>query len=979
MPKQKKAPELKFQQHIADYFVRFHKYGVLEQSDISDTENSIAEAHLWAFIRATQSDTIKKLTEEYGTDARKEIFNALRKELEYTPLWMIFRNGLQVRSQKFLLYYPKPRSSESVAGKLYNENRISFRPHFYFGKTNQEIDFIIYLNGLPIVAVELKHEANQNVHDAVAQFTKRDQNEKIFRLPFLYIAADTSDVMAATDPGREENFRWHNRGLTNEPLTKDGSEYPVEFLYAEVLSKDHLLEALSFFLVRTSRKDADDDKPEIPAYTIYPRYHQSRLVRRLAADITERFAVTNDIGKKYLVNHSAGSGKTLTICWLADRLQSLYKPGTNEKLVDIVFILTDRKSLDKNIRDEIEKFTHLKDVVGIAKDSEDLPLYLADRKPIIATLQQKFSWVLSEIQNNPELKKLRVAFLIDEAHRSQEGRMGAAIRLPFRNADEPDDETPEKETEEEIAEIIRAHDANQLFVAFTATPSPATVTLFGKSFDTYTEAEAIAEDYIVDVATSIISYKTLYNLHCPIVPNPAEEKVYPKGVVLKALKNVAFQDEELIQYKAEVMLRIFEKDVKPLIKGRAKAMIVTSSRIAGLRYFTIIKEKLKERGADYKVLYAFTDFDRLEDNKHINEHAINELEPGELIEDRFEGESYRIMIVANKFQAGFDEPLLAGMFLDKPVVDRNAVQTVSRLNRCCEGKEKVIVVDFTNNAKAILKAFIKYRKGTPFEPEEPDKELCLKQYAEIIAAGIFTQTDASDFAELIKQGTDAQVQFRIHALRERFYQKIPNWDARKALVLLLARFTKTYYFLNSFFSYGQDIVVFALFTEYVGPQLVKQGKISDLMEQIHKTGVIKTSVQFQGVTTSTGKVTLKPGKGRHGFAPPVQKVSVQDMIEKIKKDYVITDEEALYIREVSEEKISDPEIRTTVQTHQADTMFLEGAYRGQVNGKIQTAYEQRGRYDELADTQYTGTGGIFDIMAMLVIDTHLYLTGENYG
>ena len=223
--------------------------------------------------------------------------------------------------------------------------------------------------------------------------------------------------------------------------------------------------------------------------------------------------------------------------------------------------------------------------MGLARKADDLPRFLKERKPIIVTTQQKFAWVLEEIEKNPELKKLRVAFLIDEAHRSQEGQMGVAIRVPFRKSDDPDAEDAADDgmdEEEKIAKIIREHDLNQLFVAFTATPAPATVTLFGAPFDTYTEAEAIAEGYIVDVAASIISYKTLYNLHCPIVPKPDEEKLYPKGVVAKALQNVAFQDDGLIQYKAEVMLRIFEKDVKPLIGGRAKAMIVATSRVAGL-------------------------------------------------------------------------------------------------------------------------------------------------------------------------------------------------------------------------------------------------------------------------------------------------------------------------------------------------------------------------------------------------------------
>ena len=969
MAKQK-SPELRFQQDIADCLVREHGYAVLQQSDITDTEHCIAEAELWAFLEATQADQIKTLADEYGTDPREAVFKALRKELEHTPLWMLFRQGLKVRGLEFHLYYPKPRSAASAAADQYAKNRISFRPHFYFGDANQEIDFVLYLNGLPIVALELKHEANQNVHDAVAQFTKRDHSHRIFRHPFLYLAADTSDAMAATDPRKEENFRWHNMGLTNSPT--DADAYPVAYLYRDVLSQEHLLEALSFFLIRVPEREAEDDKLARPASTLFPRYHQSRLVRRVAQAISAHFTATGDIGKKYLAEHSAGSGKTLSICWLADRLHSLFKAGTNEKLVDITFILTDRKSLDTNIREDMDKFTHLKAVVGIARKADDLPRFLRERESIIVTTQQKFAWVLDEIRNNPALKALRVAFLIDEAHRSQEGQLGAAIRLPFRTPGEPDGEAPEEDPEERIARVIREHDCNQLFVAFTATPAPATVSMFGTPFDRYTEAEAIAEGYIVDVAASIISYKTLYHLHCPVVP-PDEERLYPKGVVLKALQNLAFQDDGLIQYKAEVMLRLFEKDVAPLIGGRAKAMIVSSSRVAGLRYFTIIKEKLKERGADYQVLYAFSDFVHPETNAAISEHAVNGLQTGELIEDRFEGDDFRLMVVASKFQTGFDQPLLAGMFLDKPVLGRTAVQTVSRLNRCHPGKRDVVVVDFTNNAKQILTAFASYRTGTPFEPQEPDQETCLILHAEILTAGVFTQKDAGDLLGLIGRGTDAQVQFQVNALRLRFQARITDWEGRKAFVALLARFVKSVHFLTCFFSYPAAIGEFALFAETLGPQLVKAATVSDLMKQVRATLVTKAAVQYQGVTTSGGPVRLKPGKGAGGTGPVPVKVSVQDVIAQIRATFDITDEEALYIRQVTEEKIADPVIRTTVQAHRANVIYLEGAYRGQVNGEIQAAYNAHGRYEELTDHKYTDTGGIFDIMAVTVIQTQLSL------
>jgi type I restriction enzyme, R subunit len=968
----RRPPELEFQDHISDFLIRVHKYGKLEQFDITDTKHFIVEDQLWAFVTVTQEKTVKRLQENYGTDARDEFFRSLHDELNRTPLWLLIRHGLRVRGLEFRLYYPKPRSSESIATKLHGENRITFRPHFYFGDVNNEIDFVFFLNGLPIVALEVKHEKNQNVHDAVMQFTQRDHSHKIFQHPFLYLAADTSDVMAATDPRLEENFRWHNTGLTNKPFTE--GEYPVEFLYRETLSKDHLLEALSFYLVYVPKRDATEDKPEVPAHTLFPRYHQSRMIRKLTENALATFVAANELGGKYLIHHSAGSGKTLSICWLADRLHSLYKPNTNEKLVDIVFILTDRRSLDKNIKDEIENFKHLTDIVGLARKAEDLPRFLASRKPIIVTTQQKFAWILDEIKQNPALKDMRVAFLIDEAHRSQEGKLGVAIRVPFRTPEDPDaeDATEDSQDEEEqIAKIIREHDVNQLFVAFTATPAPATVDLFGKPFDEYTEEEAIAEGYIVDVAATIISYKTLYNLHCRLLPNPdEEERLYPKGIVAKALKNVAFQDDGLIQYKAEVMLRIFEKSVKPLISERAKAMIVTSSRVAGLRYFEIIKEKLKERNADYKVLYAFSDFVHPKTNAAISEHAINDLKEGEEIEERFDGDDYRLMVVANKFQTGFDQPLLAGMFLDKPVLDRNAVQTVSRLNRSYSGKQDVVVVDFTNNAQAIMKAFTKYRQGTPFEPNEPDEQKCVQLYEELISASVFTQKDASAFIKLLGVGTDAQVQALISGLRSRFHDKITDPEDRKTFVYQLTRFVKTFHFLTAFFTYPPHISEFSIFAEYIAPQLIKIGSVSELMKQIRATEVIKASVQYVGeVNTIPVRKVSSPKGGGKGVS--VKKVSVQDMITEIRTKFAISDEEALYIKEVVEEKASDPKIKETVQAHKGDMVYLEGAYHSRINELIQSAYVVRGRYEELTDKKYIDPGAIFDIMAVTVIQKNL--------
>ncbi len=1003
------GPEKKFQRHIADYLVRKRNYGLLTNDEITDKDYYFAEDHLYAFLRATQSETLERLEEDYGDDARDEVFRALRDELERRPLWTIFRSGLPVRGHDFRLYFPKPRSSESAAAELYAENRLTLLPELIV-RDGKRPDFAIFLNGLPIITIELKHERNQNVHDAVAQYVARDQSDLIFRLPFAHFAADTSDVQVATDPSAEDNFRWFNTGLTNSPQTE--GEYPVEFLYSEVLSKDSVLEAIAFYLVRVPKREATEDRPGQDAFTIFPRYHQLRCVDRVAKAAAIRFEQEGDVGLKLLVNHSAGSGKTLTMCWMADRLHSLYKPGTTEKAVNMIFLLTDRKSLDKNVKDDMEKFSHLREVVKYAKRSGDLRSFIEGREQIIVTTQQKFRYILDRIAGDEALKHLRVAFLIDEAHRSQEGSMATAVRTPFRetatrgqgreiltaaegavpypavdreesvelpeaaiacSVDEPDveDLQDRRDPQDAIAGIIEEHDLNQLFVAFTATPSPATIQLFGQPFDTYTEAEAIAEGYVVDVAQSIISYKTLYNLHCSVIP--FEEELYPPGIVAKALKNVAFQDPGLIQYKSEVMLRIFEEQIEPLIDHKAKAMIVATSRIAGLAYYRIIAEKLLERGAPYKVLYAFSDFVNPETNELITERDVNGLNEGELIEDRFEGDSYRLMVVANKFQTGFDQPLLAGMFLDKAVADRNAVQTISRLNRCFEGKDGVVVVDFTNNAKAILRAFNKYRHGSPHEPEEPDPQTCIELVEEILAIGVFNHNDAASVVALITEDDDASLQALVSELRLRFQDAITAPDERKSFVYLLAKLVSSYHFLSSFFGYAEDVREFVVFCEYVGPQMIKAGSVSDLMKQVRATVVEKAAVTYEGeVKMPKGLIKPKPGRGGDG-TQVVKRISVQDMIARISETYDISESEALHIREVSEEKIADESIQQTIVAHREDGAFLGTVYKGQVNGDIQEAYVLRELYEQLGDPKYTDPGAIFDIMAFTVIEKGLEL------
>jgi type I restriction enzyme R subunit len=324
------------------------------------------------------------------------------------------------------------------------------------------------------------------------------------------------------------------------------------------------------------------------------------------------------------------------------------------------------------------------------------------------------------------------------------------------------------------------------------------------------------------------------------------------------------------------------------------------------------------------------------------------------------------MVVANKFQEGFDEPLLAGMFLDKPVFDRKAVQTVSRLNRCCEGKDEVVVVDFTNNAKEIVKAFKKYRQGTPFDPDEPDKESCIRLYEDILSKKVFSQDDAKQIVSLVAAGNDAQAQSIVAALRTRFQDRIMDFEERKAFVYLLARYVKTFYFLHCFFAYPEDLETFAAFADYVGPQLIKEGKVSELMKRIKQTQVVKASVQFEGIVKISGAKKVVARKGKKAPVPQ-KKVTIEDVIDDLKKKFPISDDEAIIIREVMEEKTKDEAIRQTVITNRLDRYFLEHEYPKQVNHSIQDSYENRGRYEELGDPKYTDAGAIFDTMALSVI------------
>ncbi len=974
--------ETLFQEHIAQFLVQKHKFQRLENNDFDDKDFHFLKKHLLDFIVGTQPEKYETLQQNFGTDADKEIFKALKAQLVKKPLWLIMRNQLDVRGIFLDLYKPKPRSNTgSGQEEDYKKNIFSFKTEYYYSNlTSERIDLVIWLNGLPIIVIELKHEdEGQTVEDAIYDsFLNRDLGNKLYNMPFLYIALSNTEAKMATNPTSENNFLWFNAGLPNKAATL--WEYPVEHIYRHTLSKESITSYLENYLVFVPAREEINEEGNLikeNSKTIFPRYHQFRSSRNLAMDVKEHVNNNLQLGKKYLINHSAGSGKTLTIAWMADMLDSLYTED-NQKVFDNIIILTDRKSLDKNITDDLMMFSHLKEKINFSKKSRDLANFLEKDRDIIVSTIHKFSHIQEKLQNDEILKKRKVAFLIDEAHRSQDGKLAVTMRTFFNNDSEDDDEEDE--------ELKRLNISNQVFVAFTATTTPKAVSYFGEPFDLYSEEEAIAEGYILDVAQNIISYETLYNLRLR-VPLP-DEKDFPIGTVSKALKNIAFENEDIIQYKSEVITNLFEARVAQTVGGKGKAMVVTSSRASGYMYYKTIKTILEEKELPFKVLYAFSDFTDKTSGKKIEEVRLNKLDTehgGSKIEDVFKLPEYRIMVVANKFQTGFNQPLLSAMFLDKSISGVNAIQTVSRLNRKHPEKEQddILVVDFTNNSNEIFSAFNKHRSGSPFSEKEPNMTVLQELYQEILGQAIFTTEEIELY---INAYLDAEIEARKRnstpdaalsgldlEYRSKFRERLPHLENQKIYVSLLRRYYKLYHFIAQFFELNKTLNEFVVFAGVMGHKLIKNGKTSEMKKFLENVVLHKGAVKYKGESKNPHpakdpkKAGLRIGAG--GQSPP--RSTIEATIASITERFPISNEDALVIKEICIEVSNNYEIKDKVLTNRDNQIYLKTSARPRINQEVKNSYITRDLIEKLDDPIYRDKGGIITLMGRTIMDSIL--------
>lgn len=699
-------------------------------------EHALSPSELLLFLQNTQKLNWDKIAKIHGADVEKKLLQRLCKELELRGSLDVIRNGFTDYGVKFDMAYFKPETSlNEQTQTLYNQNILTVtRQVFYSSQNNSSLDLVLSLNGIPVATLELKNQfSGQNVSNAKRQYMyDRDPRELIFQFKkrtLVHFTVDDEEVYMTTRLNKEKTrYLPFNKGFKNgkgNPPNEYG--YKTAYLWNDILTKDSWLDIIGKFLhIETEEiEDKTTGKKHIKEEIIFPRYHQLDVVRKLADD-----ARRNGAGKDYLIQHSAGSGKSNSIGWLAYRLSSLHD-ATDTRVFHSVIVVTDRRVLDQQLQNTIYQFEHKTGVVQkIDKDSTQLAEALESGTNIIITTLQKFPFIIDKIGVLPERK---YAVIVDEAHSSQGGEASKKMKevLAAKTLEEAEAEeeiSNEYDEEDYIRESMsaRGKQTNLSFFAFTATPKPKTLEVFGerdaegkpKPFHLYSMRQAIEEGFILDVLKNYTTYALYFKLSKQIEDDPELNK---KKAAIAIGRFVSLHPHNISQ-KTEVIVEHFRNITMKKIGGTAKAMVVTSSRLHALRYYHEFKKYIKSKGyGDIKPLVAFSG--KVIDTAYpdgVTEVQLNGFKEKELPE-KFDTQEYRILLVANKYQTGFDQPLLHTMFVDKKLSGVLAVQTLSRLNRTAAGKDDTFVLDFVNDREVILNSFQPYYETTTLsEASDPN-------------------------------------------------------------------------------------------------------------------------------------------------------------------------------------------------------------------------------------------------------------------
>jgi len=684
------------------------------------------------FIIATQKDKWEAYQKQLGNKAKDALLTKIKDEIEKRGTLELLRKPFASYGVYFDFAYFKPASglNESYREKYQNNIFSVMRQVKYSQHNENSLDMVLFLNGIPLVTMELKDRmtgSGYNVESAIRQYQNdRDPREPLFRYGrcLVHFALDEELVYMATQlKGPETIFLPFNKGNNGEAGNPATAGYSTEYLWKEVLLKDSFLELLQHYIQETDVLD-DDGKPTGNKKIIFPRYHQMDCVRKVIDHAHEK-----GTGQQYLIQHSAGSGKSNTISWLAHQLSNLHDKN-DVNVFDSVIVVTDRRILDSQLRANVRAFEQNPGVVaGIEKGSKQLKQELEAGTKIIVTTLQKFPYIEEEIKALPGK---RFGIILDEAHSSSSGEMSRSLKKVLNLNTEDDPEEEDRTYEDEIIDQMksRGRQPNVSYFAFTATPKPKTLELFGTKqadgsftpFHLYSMRQAIQEGFIKDVLPNYISYKTYFRIVKKITSDPS----YDKGKASRLLKTFVEMNEHTIDKKTAIIINHFMENCQHEIGGLAKAMVVCSSRAQAVKYKIAFDKYINENKLDFKALVAFSGDIENENAKQGEPKEYSEARmngfPEEQTANRFKETQYKFLIVANKFQTGFDQPLLYAMYINKKLQGVNAVQTLSRLNRVFPGKKDPITLDFINDEKVIQKAFQDFYDGVLLEEgSDPDK------------------------------------------------------------------------------------------------------------------------------------------------------------------------------------------------------------------------------------------------------------------
>lgn len=783
-----------------------------------DRDHAVDFAKLLAFFQATQPAALQTLAITAEGPNRAQFLARLQGQIAQRGVIDVLRNGVRHGPVSVDLFCAAPSPGNTKSAELYAANVFSVTRQLRYSKDAGALalDLGVFINGLPIATFELKNRlTKQTVEDAVQQYKQdRDPRELLFQFGrcMVHFAVDDQEVRMCTHlQGKHSWFLPFNKGWNDgagNPPNPHGIK--TDYLWKQVLTKDNLTEILENY---AQVLEAKDDKGRKKRRQVFPRYHQLAVVRALLADAEARGE-----GRRYLIQHSAGSGKSNSIAWLAHQLVGLQRDG--KPVFDSVIVVTDRRVLDKQIRDTIKQFAQVGSVVGHAERAGDLRRFLQAGKKIIITTVQKFPFILDEIGDAHRGQKF--ALIIDEAHSGQGGRTTAKMHAALAEEGEEEDETPE----DRINRIMESRKllGNASYFAFTATPKNKTLELFGEKqpdgsfrpFHSYTMKQATDEGFILDVLKCYTPVNSYYRLIKTVEDDPE----FDTKRAQKKLRKYVESHDHAIREKAEIMVDHFHEQViaKRKIGGKARAMVVASGIERAMQYKAAFDAYLQERKSPYKAIVAFSGEHEFRGEESVNEAKMNGF-PSAAIPERFREEPYRFLIVAEKFQTGFDEPLLHTMYVDKVLSGIKAVQTLSRLNRAHPDKHDTFVLDFVNDADTMEQAIGDYYRTTVLSKEsDPNKLHDLK--GDLDTLQVYSWPAVEQLVELFLGGAERGQLDPILDTCVATYNASLDEDAQVAFKGKAKMFVRTYSFLAAVLPYSfREWELLATFLNFLIPKL----------------------------------------------------------------------------------------------------------------------------------------------------------------